>query len=130
MIGGERVYNSPFTVHHLQFNPIIRMTFTLYNAIVDDLIKAGAASPYPADANEPDPRYKSYGVRAAGKAEIIKTHRAAMRTLDQADRLALAKRLIHSEYGEQQSVALHLLESISNYFTLCLLYTSPSPRDS
>ncbi len=89
----------------------------LYSAIVADLVAAGERSPYPADANEPDPRYKSYGVRAAGKKAILKTHRAAIRALSQAERLALARQLIYSEVGEQQSVALAILEPLADYFT-------------
>ena len=68
-------------------------TAKLYDAIVDGLIKLGSVSPYKADANEPDSRYKSYGVRAAGKKQVIKTHRAVIRKLDFDDKLALARRL-------------------------------------
>ena len=89
----------------------------LYDAIVEDLIQSGVGSRYKADANEPDPRYKSYGVRAAGKKQVIKTHRAAIRKLAFDDKLALAQRLIESEVGEQQSVALHILEPHADYFT-------------
>ena len=89
----------------------------LCELIVADLVVAGAASLYSADANEPDPRYKSYGVRADGKKQIIKTHRAAMRALTIDEKLALSHRLIKSRYGEQQSVALYLLESVVAYFT-------------
>jgi len=89
----------------------------LYRAIVADLVEAGAASPYPADANEPDPRYLSYGVRAAGKKQIISRHRPAVRALDRDDRLRLAEQLISSGYGEQQSVGLAILEPLADYFS-------------
>ena len=89
---------------------------TLYESIVNDLASLGAASPYKADANEPDPRYKSYGVRAAGKKQVIRTHRAAIRTLTRAEKLALAHKLVQSRVGEQQSVALHILEQLVDYF--------------
>lgn len=89
----------------------------LYATIVSDLVRAGEASAYVADANEPDPRYKSYGVRADGKKAIIKTHRAAIRALAMEEKLTLARRLIESEVGEQQTVALHILEPLANTFT-------------
>ncbi len=89
----------------------------LYNSIVHDLETAGAKSPYPADANEPDPRYKSYGVRANGKKDIIALHKTAIRALAQKQQTDLAKKLVHSKYGEQQSVALFIFESFPDYFT-------------
>ena len=93
------------------------ITDDLYRAIVADLVAAGAASPYPADANEPDPRYLSYGVRAAGKKQIISRHRPAVRALDRDDRLRLAETLISSGYGEQQSVGLAILEPLADHFS-------------
>ena len=54
---------------------------TLYGSIVADLEIAGRKSQYRADANEPDPRYKSYGVRADGKERIMRAHRVAIRSL-------------------------------------------------
>ncbi len=89
----------------------------LHRAIVSDLVEAGNASPYPADANEPDPDYFSYGVRAAGKKAIISRHRPAVRALDRRTQLLLAKRLIHSGFGEQQSVGLAVLEPLADHFT-------------
>ena len=89
----------------------------LYKAIVSDLESAGRDSNYSADANEPDPRYKSYGVRAAGKKKIISTHRQAIRGLQLQEQLELARELIVSEYGEQQSIALFILEPIFEYFS-------------
>jgi 3-methyladenine DNA glycosylase AlkD len=89
----------------------------LYTQIVHDLEQAGQASLYTADANEPDPRYQSYGVRAAGKKKIFATHRAAIRALPQAEQIALATRLIQSRFGEQQSIGLSILEKFTSNFT-------------
>ena len=88
----------------------------LYSQIVADLEMAGRESLYRADANEPDPRYKSYGVRAEGQKKIIRAHRKAIRTLNQSEQIALAKRLIQSRYGEQQRVGLFILEPLAAYF--------------
>jgi len=90
---------------------------SLYNSIVNDLVFAGRESRYRADADEPDPRYKSYGVRADGRKEIIRSHRKAIRTLQQHEQLDLAWKLIESEYGEQQSIALFILEPHYEYFS-------------
>ena len=95
----------------------MKTTMVLYEAIVNDLVENGRDSPYTADANEPDPRYKSYGVRAAGKKQIIKTHRAAINALPIDEKRQLARRLVESRYGEQQSVALYILEQMVDYFT-------------
>ncbi len=89
----------------------------LHQMIVADLVEEGRDSPYVADANEPDPRYNSYGVRADGKKRVIKKHRAAIRTLSVDEKLALAYKLINSRYGEQQSVGLFILEPMATYFT-------------
>ncbi len=89
----------------------------LYLAIVKDLEEAGKLSPYPADANELDPRYLSYGVRAAGKKEIITKHRKAIRALSQTAQIKLATQLIESRYGEQQSVGLFILEPFAEYYS-------------
>ena len=89
----------------------------IYNLIVDDLELAGAKSAYVADANEPDVRYKSYGVRAKGKNEIIAKYKKAILDLSQDQQIKLATKLIKSRYGEQQSVALFILEKNANYFS-------------
>lgn len=89
----------------------------LYDAIVADLESAGRESRYQADANEPDPRYKSYGVRAAGKKEILRKHRQAIRNLQPHEQMELARELIEAEYGEQQSIALFILEPYAEYFS-------------
>ena len=48
---------------------------------------------------------------------IIARHRADIRNLSLQDKLDLATNLIGSGYGEQKSVALHVLEPISSCFT-------------
>lgn len=90
---------------------------SLHRSIVADLVAAGKASPYRADANEPDPDYHSYGVRAAGKKAVIAGHRPMIRALNRQDQLALAKRLILSGFGEQQSVGLAILEPLADHFS-------------
>lgn len=90
---------------------------TLQRRIAGDLEKAGQGSPYAADADEPDPRYKGYGVRAPAMRDLIKRYRSDFKALSTAETLDLARRLIKSGYGEQKTVALHLLEQIADYFT-------------
>jgi 3-methyladenine DNA glycosylase AlkD len=87
----------------------------LQRSIADQLAEAGRVSGYPADANESDPRYRSYGARAAAKSRVIKAHRAVIHSLSNAERLALAERLIHSRFGEQQSVAMYVLDLSRDY---------------
>jgi 3-methyladenine DNA glycosylase AlkD len=89
----------------------------LHQRIVRDLVTAGQGSPYAADANEPDPRYLGYGVRAVAMKAIIAKHKVEMRDLGLHDKLDLATTLIRSGYGEQKSVALHVLQQVSSYFT-------------
>jgi len=88
----------------------------VYSLIVDDLEKAGEKSHYTSDANEPDSRYKSYGVRAAGKKEIISKHKNSILALTQNQQISLVTKLMTSRYGEQQSMALFILEKNLNYF--------------
>jgi len=90
---------------------------SLYSLIVNDLETAGQESQYRTDANEPDSRYKSYGVRAAERMEIIRAHRKAIRGLQRQQQLELAWKLIESEYGEQQSIALFILKIHAEYFS-------------
>lgn len=85
--------------------------------ILRDLEKAGKISPYKADANESDPRYKSYGVRAPQKKAIFKHHRQAIRQLEMSQQVELAYSLIRSGFGEQQSIGLWILEPHSDYFS-------------
>jgi 3-methyladenine DNA glycosylase AlkD len=88
----------------------------LQQSIAEQLAEAGRGSGYLADANEQDPRYRSYGARAAAKSRVIKAHRAAIDELANDQKLDLAKRLIESHYGEQQSVAMYVLEQMPGYF--------------
>ncbi len=89
----------------------------VYAQLVTALEKAGENSPYTADANEPDPRYKAYGVRSPEKKSIFKTHRPSIRQLDQAEQIRLAERLIKSGYGEQQTLGLFTLQPLAHTFT-------------
>lgn len=89
----------------------------LHAQLVATLEKAGEISRYPADANEPDPRYKAYGVRSPEKKQIFKTFKSAIRTLDQDDQIKLAERLIQSGYGEQQTLGLFILQPLAHTFT-------------
>ena len=89
----------------------------LYNKIVHDLEAAGKTSTYTADANEPDPRYKSYGVRAAGKKEIFREHRGDIRSMEENEQIQLAQQLIQSEFGEQQSIGLFILEPLASHYS-------------
>lgn len=77
----------------------------------------GAQSPYAADANEPDPRYLGYGVRAPEMKRVVSGRKAEFAPLMTEQKVELAKRLIASGYGEQKSVALALLESVPDYFS-------------
>lgn len=86
------------------------MNAELHARILADLVVAGKASPYHQDANESDPRYLSYGVRAPQVKAILKRHVKDIRSLTYPNQLALAERLISSGYGEQQSIALGILE--------------------
>ena len=87
-----------------------------YRSIVGALEDAGRASGYTADADEPDPRYRAYGARAAAKQLVIKAHRRDIAALGDEDRLELARRLIESEWGEQQEVGLFTLDSMAGSF--------------
>ncbi len=89
----------------------------LYKDIVLSLETAGRGTPYAADANEPDPRYLGYGVRAPQMKTLIASYRTQFNALSVAEKLALARQLIESSYGEQQTVALHLLDQVADYFT-------------
>lgn len=93
------------------------MTNDLYNRIVAELAAAGQASPYKADADEPDPRYLSYGVRAPAVKQLISDFRSDLSTLGTDAKIELAIRLIDSGYGEQKTVALYLLDQVSDYFS-------------
>ncbi len=89
----------------------------LHGQIIHDLEAAGRISPYKADADESDPRYKAYGVRMPALKEIFKNHRSAIRQFELKDQIKLANRLIRSGFGEQQTFGLLILEPHSDYFT-------------
>ncbi|QFT31194.1 DNA alkylation repair protein [Roseibium porphyridii] len=89
----------------------------LYQRVVLKLRKLGEASPYGADANEPDPRYLGYGVRAPEMKRVLSALKTDFSILDDDQKICLAKRLIFSGYGEQKTVALALLERIPAYFS-------------
>lgn len=89
----------------------------LHADITAELETLGAASPYAADANEPDPRYRGYGVRAPEMKRLNARYRPVLAKLDTDEKIALATRLIASGYGEQKSVALAILERMPKYFS-------------
>lgn len=89
----------------------------LQRAISTQLSALGKDTPYVADANEPDPRYLGYGVRAPEMKRFISSLKPDFRALDTEQKVELATRLISSGYGEQKSVALALLETVPDYFT-------------
>lgn len=89
----------------------------LYTHIVQDLEEAGKMSAYAADANESDPRYKAYGVRASGKQQIFQKYRALIRKLEPDQQIGLAEQLIKSKFGEQQSLGLRILEPLASHYS-------------
>ncbi|MEP3279556.1 MAG: DNA alkylation repair protein [Stappiaceae bacterium] len=95
-------------------NPVIDK---LHHVIASRLGALGESSPYAADANEPDPRYLGYGVRAPEMKRVIADLKTDFASLDVEQKIELAKRLICSGYGEQKTVALALLERVPDYFS-------------
>ena len=89
----------------------------IYQSILQELESYALNSAYKKDADERDPKYKSYGVRMPQVQAIIKNHRKEILQLSNEARLELAKRLILSEIGEQQTIAFFVLESMADYFT-------------
>ncbi|MEM6385219.1 MAG: DNA alkylation repair protein [Pseudomonadota bacterium] len=90
---------------------------SLQTEIASQLRVLGAETPYAADANEPDPRYLGYGVRAPEMKRFLGSLRPKLKDLGTEEKIELAARLIASGYGEQKSVALALLEDVPDYFT-------------
>ena len=88
-----------------------------HQKIVLTLENAGKDTPYTADANETDPRYLGYGVRAPQMKQLIAQWLPDFQQLDNQSRVALAQKLIDSGYGEQKTVALSLLNLSIDYFT-------------
>ncbi|MEM8553698.1 MAG: DNA alkylation repair protein [Pseudomonadota bacterium] len=89
----------------------------LHGLIASRLRDLGEGTPYRADANEPDPRYLGYGVRAPEMKRFLSDLKPHIAKLNTEPRIELATRLIASGYGEQKSVALFLLEKTTEYFT-------------
>jgi 3-methyladenine DNA glycosylase AlkD len=89
----------------------------IYQSILQELKSCALSSAYKQDADERDPKYKSYGVRIPQVREIIKNHKPEILRLSHEDRLELAQKLVFSEMGEEQTIAFFVLESISAYFT-------------
>lgn len=85
----------------------------LYHSLVAALEKAGTASPYSADANEYDPRYKAYGVRMPERKAIYKEHKQNIRQLTVGEQINLAEQLIQSGWGEQQTMGLYILQPLA-----------------
>ncbi len=98
----------------LDSNPVLD---NLHQVIASRLSALGDSSPYAADANEPDPRYLGYGVRAPEMKRVIGDLKPDFALLDREQKIELAKRLICSGYGEQKTVALALLERVPDYFS-------------
>lgn len=86
-------------------------------AIASELSALGNETPYVADANEPDPRYLGYGVRAPEMKRFLVSLKPKFAVLDPEQKIELATRLIASGYGEQKSVAIALLEMVPEHFT-------------
>lgn len=93
------------------------MIHDVYERIVSELASIGQGTPYEADANEPDPRYLGYGVRAPAMKRMISNFRSTLSMLDTDEKAELAIRLINSGYGEEKTVALYLLDQIPDYFS-------------
>ena len=88
----------------------------LHRSITSQLAQLGADTPYAADANEPDPRYLGYGVRAPEMKRFNAALKPHLKPLSSDEKVDLATRLIASGYGEQKSVALALLDRMPEYF--------------
>ncbi len=86
----------------------------LHRSIAHALEAAGRQSGYAADANEPDPRYKSYGARAAAKRAAFTDHRRDIVSLGADAAMDLVLRLFASGYGEQQGVGIEILAKRSD----------------
>ncbi|MEL7282748.1 MAG: DNA alkylation repair protein [Pseudomonadota bacterium] len=88
----------------------------LQTTIATKLSVLGDSTPYIADANEPDPRYLGYGVRAPEMKKYVANLKTQFADLDADQKIGLAKRLIASGYGEQKAVAIALLENVPERF--------------
>ena len=89
----------------------------LQHSIAAELSVMGEGTPYIADANEPDPRYLGYGVRAPEMKRFLARLKPEFSALGTEQKIELATRLITSGYGEQKAVAIPLLEQVHAHFT-------------
>ena len=88
----------------------------IYSRINVELEGLGKDSPYLADANEPDPRYLGFGVRAPEVKKLVNNYKSEIKSLDKEEKLALVTKLIDSGYGEMKTVALFILDQMIDYF--------------
>jgi len=88
----------------------------LYKLVVTSLEEAGHQSPYVSDANEPDTRYRAYGIPAPQMKKLISKYRNEFNSLPNDNKLKLATQFLDSGYGEQKTIALYLFDQISDYF--------------
>ncbi|MEM0900384.1 MAG: hypothetical protein AAGI92_10605, partial [Pseudomonadota bacterium] len=65
---------------------------TLQTSIAARLSAMGNGTPYIADANEPDPRYLGYGVRAPEMKRFLAGLKPEFRALDTKQKIELATR--------------------------------------
>ena len=63
------------------------MSSELQQQIHQELRELAVGTAYAADANEPDPRYRGYGVRMPAMRALIKKLKPAFRKLDPDERL-------------------------------------------
>ncbi len=89
----------------------------MHVSIAAKLSALGDVSPYISDANEPDPRYLAYGVRAPEMKRLVAQLTPSFSELCTEQSVALATSLIGSGYGEKKTVALALLERIPDHFS-------------
>jgi len=101
-------------IAEMEFMTVINQ---LHQKLVDALAEAGKDTPYLADANEPDVRYKGYGVRAPAMKALIREYAPILSSLTGSEQRELAKKLIASGYGEQKTIGLHLLALQADYFS-------------
>ena len=95
---------------------IDKHTSLLYYQIVEVLISAGKESQYPQDANEYDPRYKAYGVRAPAMRSIIKSYKKDIASLTLRQKVDLISLLVNSEYGEQQTISFYIMLQAIDFY--------------
>jgi len=90
---------------------------TLYTDIKSSILEAAKISTYTTDAEEKDPLYKAYGVRSVPLKAIIQSHKKHIQALTVEERLSLIDKLVSSEYGEEQSIAIYIMTLMLGYYT-------------